>query len=148
MNNHFHLLLLSPKEDIDRVMYFLMKNMTKTIQKRSGRINRIFGGRYKGCVIEKERYLLNVYKYIYRNPIAAGIVSRAEDYPYSSFSYELSKVPLKVEIESLFGKTLDLLDWVNQSYKQEEAESIAYGLKRTNFQFKRDRSTNKIIIPV
>lgn len=28
MNYHFHLLMLTPTEDIDRVMYFFMKNVT------------------------------------------------------------------------------------------------------------------------
>ncbi len=44
MDNHFHLLALTPKESIDRVMYFFMKNVTKKMQKRTGRINKIFGG--------------------------------------------------------------------------------------------------------
>lgn len=59
MNKHFHLLILTPEEDIDRIMYFLMKDVTLTIQKNSGRINKIFGGRYryKVCIIEHHNYL-------------------------------------------------------------------------------------------
>lgn len=47
MNNHFHLLLLTPNEDIDKIMYVFMKEVTLEIQKCTERINRIFGGRYK-----------------------------------------------------------------------------------------------------
>ena len=32
MNNHFHLLLLTPNEDIDKIMYFFMKEVTLEIQ--------------------------------------------------------------------------------------------------------------------
>lgn len=145
MDNHFHLLILTPEEDIDRVMYFLMKGLTKAIQKESGRINKIFGGRYKGSLIENHRYLLNVYKYIYRNPVAAGIVSRAEDYKYSTLHSLLFKKRINFEVEILF---LDVgLDWINQTYRNEEAESIKHGLKRTIFEFKKDKATNKSIIP-
>jgi putative transposase len=51
MNNHFHLLVLTPEEDIDGIMYFFMKEVTLEIQKCSGRINKIFGGRYKVSMI-------------------------------------------------------------------------------------------------
>ena len=89
MNNHFHLLVLTPKEDIDRIIYFFMKNVTLDIQKCTGRINKIFGGRYKGSMIENYGYLVNVYKYILRNPIEVGIIDRAENYVYSSLSIKL-----------------------------------------------------------
>lgn len=47
MSNHFHLILLTPVEDIDWVMFYFMKDTTKIINKKSGRINRIYGSRYK-----------------------------------------------------------------------------------------------------
>jgi putative transposase len=72
MNNHFHLLLLTPREDVDRIMYFFMKEVTLEIQKCTGRINKIFGGRYKGSMITSYGHLVNVYKYIYRNLIEVG----------------------------------------------------------------------------
>ncbi len=62
MNNHFHLLVLTPHEDIDRIMYFFMKEVAIDIQKCTGRINKIFGGRYKGSMINSYSYLVNVYK--------------------------------------------------------------------------------------
>lgn len=42
MNNHFHFLVLTPEEDIDRIMYLFMKGVTLEIQRCSGRINKIF----------------------------------------------------------------------------------------------------------
>ena len=38
MDNHFHLLVRSPEEDIYWVMYFFMKDTTLEMQSRSGRI--------------------------------------------------------------------------------------------------------------
>lgn len=140
MNNHFHLLILTPEEDIDRIMYFLMKGVTLTIQSKTGRINKIFGGRYKGCIIEHHNYLMNVYKYIYRNPVAAGLTTRAEDYVFSTLHQGNS-----LDLEPIVSK--NELDWLNESFKIKEADSIKYGLTRTKFQFSRDRATNKPIEP-
>lgn len=146
MNNHFHLLLLTPREDIDRVMYFFMKKLTASLQRKSGRINRIFGGRYKGCVIENERYLQNVYKYIYRNPVAAGLCPKAEDYEFSTLNMRTSRSNPLV-ISDLFICGTPLLEWINCSYSEDEIESIRSGLKKTVFQYKKDRITNKEIEP-
>lgn len=140
MNNHFHLLVLTPEEDIDRVMYFFMKDVTLRIQKKTGRINKIFGGRYKGCIIEHHNYLMNVYKYIYRNPVAAGMTTRAEDYEFSTL-----RPGIPIEVEDIVKK--NETDWINQSFMINEADSIKFGLSRTVFQYSKDRATNKSIEP-
>ncbi len=145
MNNHFHLLVLSPKDDIDRIMYFLMKESTIRIQKETGRINKIFGGRYKGSIIEHYHYLLNVYKYIYRNPIAAGIIDRAENYQYSSLHIKLFKKSLAFELHDILLEPG--LDWINQSFKENEAKSIKSGLQKTVFQYQKERISRKEIFP-
>lgn len=156
MNNHFHLLLLTPKEDIDRIMYFFMKEITIEIQKCTGRINKIFGGRYKGSMIDSYGYLVNVYKYIYRNPVEVGISERAERYPYSTLfsqNQEYARVPFKVD--KIFPphafdayEELDELKWINQKFDKHEADSISCGLQKTLFRYESDRATGKPIEPI
>lgn len=156
MNNHFHLLVLTPEEDIDRIMYLFMKDITLEIQKRTGRINKIFGGRYKGCIIDHYRYLINVYKYIYRNPVDAGLTSNAEQYPYSSlfFKYQPSmRLPFRLEPilpphAFVDYEDLDELKWINNAFDEDEKDSIECGLLKTTFEYKKDRATNKPIEPV
>lgn len=156
MNNHFHLLVLTPQENIDRIMYFFMKEVTLEIQKCTGRINKIFGGRYKGSIITNYGYLVNVYKYIYRNPVEAGITDKAEQYPYSSLLYKTcpnNRLPFKLDdINSSHGleacDQLDELMWIAQKYEEREAESISCGLKKTVFAYKKDRKNNRPIEPV
>lgn len=149
MNNHFHLLILSPEEDIDRVMYFFMKEVTLSIQKRTKRINKIFGGRYKGCIIEHQNYLMNVFKYIYRNPVAAGITEKAENYPYSTLFYQLNPLTQQpFELTRLFGRDVEsILPWLNASFKEEEAQSIKSGLRKSVFDYKKDRATGRVMGP-
>lgn len=155
MSNHFHLLVLTPNLDIDRLMYFFMKGVTLDIQKRSKRINKIFGGRYKGSLIDSYAYLMNVYKYIYRNPIAAKIVTSAEDYPYSSLYLSIkdnSRMTFKLErvmpnsLNESDKKSIELA-WINQSFSQPEALSIKTGLRKTIFSYEKDRTTGKPITP-
>jgi REP element-mobilizing transposase RayT len=148
MGNHFHLLAVTPKDSVDRIMYFFMKDVTKQLQKRTGRINKIFGGRYKGCLIENPKYLLNVYKYIYRNPVAAGVVEKAEDYPFSTINSEglpisLDKVmPMNIAVNEVTERI-----WLNSTFEQDEIESLRYGLSKTKFRFKKTRYLRKEIIP-
>jgi len=156
MNNHFHLLILTPKEDIDRVMYFFMKEVTFEIQKSTGRINKIFGGRYKACLIDNWSYLINVYKYIYRNPIESSLSNQAEAYHYSTLYFSVNKkvqLPFKLDKFSLphifegqrYG---DELKWINQKYGAKESASIKCGLHKTRFAYKKDRISNQPIKPL
>lgn len=155
MNNHFHMLVLTPNLDIDRLMYFFMKGVTLDIQKRTKRINKIFGGRYKGSMIDSYEYLMNVYKYIYRNPVEAKLVARAETYLYSSLyfknkidsrmSFQLERVLSHLSVDR-FVDSLEL-EWINQSFSQPESNSIKTGLQKTIFSYEKDRSTGKPIVP-
>lgn len=128
MNNHFHMLILTPIEDIDRIMYFFIKEVTLEIQKCTGRINKIFGSRYKGSMITSYSYLMNVYKYIYRNPVEVGIKKRAEQYPYSTLFHKTnSHVRCPFKLENVLPKhafdsyeNLDEMTWINQMYEKHE----------------------------
>lgn len=156
MNNHFHLLVLTPKEDIDRIMYFFMKEVTLDIQKSTGRINKIFGGRYKGSMISNYGYLVNVYKYIYRNPIEVGLKDRAELYPYSTLFHQtqqFARCPFNIQMilpPHAFDEfeKLDELTWINQRFEKHEADSISCGLQKTIFAYEKDIVTNRPVVPV
>lgn len=148
MDNHFHLLIQTPREPIDRIMYFFMKRVTLRMQNQSGRINKIFGGRYKGCLIENNHYLFNVFKYIYRNPVAAGLTVTAESYPYSTLFFHVTKRKLRLEIDDVFVLGHEEMKWINSAYLKDEAESIKTGLYKTVFEYKKDRVKRKEIAPV
>ncbi|MFL5783104.1 MAG: transposase [Bacteriovoracaceae bacterium] len=122
--------MMTPHEDVDRIMYFFMKKITVSIQKYTGRINRVFGGRYKGCLIQDENYLFNVYKYIYRNPVRAGLCQRIEDYRYSSWKKD------SFEIENLFFSqkwSSGELKWLNEDFEKELSNKIKFSLHKTVF---------------
>jgi hypothetical protein len=52
--------------------------------KRHDRVGHLFQGRFKAHLIDSETYLLRVAKYIVLNPVRAGVVAKAADWPWSS----------------------------------------------------------------
>lgn len=50
--------------------------------KRSGTL---WEGRYRATVVDSERYLLTVMRYIELNSVRAGMVAVPQDYPWSSY---------------------------------------------------------------
>ncbi len=50
----------------------------------------LFRGKYKAIVVAEESYLLQLVRYIHRNPIRAGMVDKAERYEWSSHEGYLS----------------------------------------------------------
>lgn len=98
MSNHYHLIITTPDENIDTFMRFFNGRFSILIAKSSGLLNQKFSNRYRWSVIESDDYLRNVYRYIYQNPIRAGIVETCGDYPYSSLyftSFEAQKFNFK-----------------------------------------------------
>lgn len=87
MGNHYHLLLTTPNEDIDQFMHLFNLKLSQLINKKSGAINHKFSNRYKWTLVESEEYLLNVYRYIYQNPVRAKITKDCMSYPYSSLHF-------------------------------------------------------------
>ena len=52
---------------------------------RHGTTGHLLEGRYTGIVIDDTCYLRNAIGYVLRNPVEAGIVADAGDWPWSSY---------------------------------------------------------------
>ena len=50
----------------------------------------LFRGRYKSILVDADRYLLELVRYIHRNPLRAGLVSKMDQYAWSSHRGYLS----------------------------------------------------------
>ena len=85
MSNHIH--LLATPTDADSISKTFQSVGRKYVQyfnftyRRSGTL---WEGRYRATVIDSERYLLSVMRYIELNPVRAGMVAHPRDYPWSS----------------------------------------------------------------
>lgn len=129
MSNHYHLLISTPNADIDEFMRFFNLQLSKLISKKSGVINQKFSNRYKWTIVQTQNYLLNVYRYIYQNPVRANITNDCFSYPYSSLHFSRFEAKLlnyrphivykneKIWIEKKYGHDFDTI--VRNSLKKE-----------------------------
>lgn len=131
MNNHFHMILSTPKANISKIMYWLMKRLTQKIQRKTQRINKIFGGRYKACLITTVRYQFNAERYVLQNPIRANLCDKAEDYYFSTLYYSHRNIKLPFDLVELTDLSLS---WINKVYEQKEVRDYKLALSRTKFQ--------------
>ena len=86
LDNHFHLLIRPRGESISRIMQALLASHTQRFHKHHGSGGHVWQGRFKSPVIQDDEHLLTVLRYIEANPLRAGIVERAGDYPWSSYT--------------------------------------------------------------
>ena len=86
MNNHAHILLEFGQMDcLSKYMQRLNTKFGRYYNDRHERVGYVFRDRYKSEGIYCEEQLYNCIKYIYDNPVKAGICSTPEEYPYSNY---------------------------------------------------------------
>ncbi len=86
MDNHYHLLVETPDANLSAGMRQLGGIYTQKFNRQHNRVGHLFQGRYKAILIEKEKYLLELCRYIVLNPVRAKIVAHPGNYPWSSYS--------------------------------------------------------------
>ena len=85
MSNHLHLLLTPLQNDsLPKMMQAVGRAYVLYFNKRHGRSGTLWEGRYRSALIQTERYFLACMAYIDLNPVRAGMVAQAADYPWSS----------------------------------------------------------------
>ncbi len=92
MPNHFHLVIQLTKETLSRGMHWLNSNYARFFNVRYERVGHLFQGRFKGFLIDKQTYYLEVLRYVVLNPVRAGLVKRPEEYAWSSHRAMIGEV--------------------------------------------------------
>ena len=85
MNNHYHLLIETPRANLSQGMQFLNSILCQGFNRRHKRVGHVLQGRFKAILVEKESYLLELARYIVLNPVRAGAVSHPREYQWSSY---------------------------------------------------------------
>jgi len=83
--NHYHFLLEAGPHPLWRMMQKLNSQYCQSFNRRHKRVGHVVQGRYKSPLIDNEVYFLRVVRYIVRNPVAAKLVERPEDWRWSSY---------------------------------------------------------------
>ena len=96
MHNHCHLILES--DLLSKSMHGVNMSYAQWFRHKYGDVGHFWQDRFKSYAIEKDRYFINCISYIEYNPVRAKIVSRPEDYEWSSYGARI------------LGKQSELLD--------------------------------------
>jgi putative transposase len=91
MPNHYHLVIETPGANLSSVMHYINGSYTNYINIKKRRSGHLFQGRYKAILVDQDRYLLGLSRYLHLNPVRAKMVERPEDYPYSSYRAYISR---------------------------------------------------------
>ncbi len=84
MSNHVHLAIETGSEPLSRIMAGLQSSYTQYFNRRHRRVGHLFQGRYKAFLVERDRYALALLRYLHENPVKTRIVSKPEEYVWSS----------------------------------------------------------------
>ena len=130
MPNHFHLVLWPYSAgDLGKWMQWLLTAHVRRYHQHYRTSGHVWQGRFKAFPIERDDHLLTVLRYVERNPLRAGLVEHAEDWPWSSLSSArsldrgwLSSLPVS--------GPLDWIGWVNQPQTDAELERVRHSVNR------------------
>lgn len=125
MDNHVHLLLAAPLEELSNLMrrlnsgYALYFNL---VHERSGHL---FQDRFHSEPIDSDSYLMTVVRYIHQNPIKARMTTDCR-YPWSSYNeYASGNVPPGGEIVMAVFGNIDSFVSSHETLEQKECLDIS-----------------------
>lgn len=84
MTNHVHLVLRTTDEPVGLVLKRLGIRYAGWFNRKYGRVGHFFQDRFVSRPVEDDAYLITVLRYVWNNPVKAGMCERAEDYRWSS----------------------------------------------------------------
>jgi putative transposase len=108
MGNHYHLVLHTRQANLSRLMRHVNGVTTQAFNRRHGVVGRLFQGRFKAILVDRETYLLAMCRYVERNPVAAKMVAAPADWPWSSCQSHLglAAAPAWLDCDGLHGYLL------------------------------------------
>jgi putative transposase len=105
MANHVHLLVRPfGEKTLSKMMQGITLCYTQYFNRKYRRTGRLWECRYHSTIIDEDKYLWTVSRYIENNPVRVGVVKKAEDYRYSSAKAHLLGARDALLKESLFDR--------------------------------------------
>ena len=108
MGNHYHLLIKTPLGNLSRCMRHVNGVYTQRYNRLKNTDGPLFRGRFKAVLVESDAYLLQLTRYIHRNPIdmKRPLVAERVTYPWSSYPAYLNKSPAPLWLNREFSYQL------------------------------------------
>ena len=94
MPNHWHLVLWPLHDgDLPAFMKWLTATHAQALRRANGSSGRgaVYQGRYKAIAVQSDRHLVQLCRYVERNPLRGKLVAHAEDWQWTSAAPEASR---------------------------------------------------------
>ena len=85
MGNHYHFVLRTRLANLSRIMRHVNGEYARAYNRRYDVKGHLFQGRFGAILVDRQAYLMEVCRYVELNPVRAGIVETALEWPWSSY---------------------------------------------------------------
>jgi putative transposase len=116
MTNHYHFVVETPQANLSKGMRQLNGVYTQQFNRRRGLVGHLLQGRFKGILVERDSYLLELSRYVVLNPVRAEMVSQASEWAWSSYRAMVGMEP---------APTWLVTDWVLGQFGPDRASAQA-----------------------
>ncbi len=128
MTNHYHIVIETPEANLSAGMRQLNGVYTQAFNRRHNRVGHVYQGRFKAILVDRDSYLLELLRYVVLNPVRAGMVSEAIDWPWSSYRATVGQEANPQWLETQW--TLQQFATQQKAQRRRYAEFVAQGLGR------------------
>ena len=111
MNNHIHIVIHDVENNISDIFHKICMKYAMYFNVKYERVGHVFQNRFKSIGVDSDTYLLNLVRYIHRNPEKDGI-GKMEDYAWSSYK------------EYVFKKNITNTELVLNLFSENQKEAI------------------------
>ena len=133
MPNHWHFILWPERDgDLSGFMQRMTNMHTQRWQRAKGRVGygHLYQGRFKSFPIETDDHFYSVVRYVERNALRAGLVRRAEDWPWGSLHHRVRGQHSSLMADWPLPEPRHWCDHVNQPMTEAELEAVRRCLRR------------------
>ncbi len=116
MSNHYHVVVETVEGNLSKGMRQLNGVYTQYFNQTHQRVGHVFQGRYKGIIVDKDSYLLELSRYVVLNPVRAKLVRKLEKWQWSSYGAMLGEQSVPDWLET---------DWLLSQFSVQRKRAIA-----------------------
>jgi REP element-mobilizing transposase RayT len=115
MTNHYHLVVETVQGNLSLGMRQLNGVYTQTVNRTHGRVGHVFQGRFRGILVDKDSYLLELARYVVLNPVRARMVRDTARWAWSSYHAMTGAQPAPAWLQT---------DWLLAQFSNRRARAV------------------------
>lgn len=91
MPNHYHLVTETVDANLSRGIQQLNGRYSQYYNRRHGLVGHLFQGRYKAILVQRDRYMMELTRYVVLNPVRAGLVTAPDEWRWCNYAHVVGK---------------------------------------------------------